>query len=221
MKVLLASIPLTGHFNPVLAAAVILQKSGCETAIYTSIMFREKVEQAGIRFIPLPVDADEGARGFLGAFLRKHKGAPSNEDLVRAFVGFFVAPMTSQYRGLQLALQEFPADVVIHETCFTGVLPMLLGPRSERPASVHLGVIPLRLERADGAPWGPGVAAQRRQEDTNAICRGRAPSIRIESTSVTTSSQQLVDSNGLATVANLALPIRRRTRRPHASTMHP
>jgi hypothetical protein len=37
------------------------------------------------------------------------------------------------------------------------VIPMLLDPSSERPASVYLGVIPLRLERADGAPWGPGL----------------------------------------------------------------
>jgi UDP:flavonoid glycosyltransferase YjiC (YdhE family) len=34
---------------------------------------------------------------------------------------------------------------------------MLLGPRSERPASVHLGITILALERADGAPWGPGL----------------------------------------------------------------
>jgi MGT family glycosyltransferase len=168
MKVLLASIPLTGHFNPTLAAAQTLKESGHETAIYTSIIFRERIEEAGIRFIPLPEDADQGVRDFVASFLSKHKVAAAPEDIVRAFERVFVAPMISQFRGLQRALKEFPAEVVIHETCFTGVLPMLLGPRSERPASAHLGVIPLRLERADGAPWGPGLlptdAPEKRQE---------------------------------------------------------
>jgi UDP:flavonoid glycosyltransferase YjiC (YdhE family) len=65
--------------------------------------------------------------------------------------------MISQFRGLQAILKEFRADVVIHETSFAGVLPMLLGPRSERPACVYLGISALPLERADGAPWGPGL----------------------------------------------------------------
>jgi MGT family glycosyltransferase len=157
MKALLASIPLTGHFNPILSTARILKESGHDTAIYTSIVFRERVEEAGIRFIPLPEEADQGVRDFMASFLSKHKVRPSPEDIVIAFERTFVAPMISQYRGLQQALEDFQADVIVHETCFTGVLPMLLGPRSKRPASAYLGVIPLRLERADGAPWGPGM----------------------------------------------------------------
>jgi UDP:flavonoid glycosyltransferase YjiC (YdhE family) len=65
--------------------------------------------------------------------------------------------MISQFLGLQAILKKFPAEVLIHETMFTGVLPMLLGPRSERPASVYLGITALPLERADGAPFGPGL----------------------------------------------------------------
>jgi UDP:flavonoid glycosyltransferase YjiC (YdhE family) len=157
MKVLLASIPMTGHFNPILVAARILKESGHETAIYTSIIFRDKIEKTGIHFIPLPEDADQGVRDLIASFLTKHKVTAGLEDILKVFQGIFVDPMISQYRGLQSTLKEFPADVVIHETCFTGVIPMLLDPSSERPASVYLGVIPLRLERADGAPWGPGL----------------------------------------------------------------
>jgi MGT family glycosyltransferase len=157
MKALLASIPLTGHFNPILSTARILKESGHDTAIYTSVIFRNRVEDAGIRFLPLPEQADQRVRDFMAFFLSKHKVRPGPEDIVRAFEATFVAPMISQYRGLQEALRDFPADIVVHETCFTGVLPMLLRPRAKRPASAYLGVIPLRLERADGAPWGPGL----------------------------------------------------------------
>jgi UDP:flavonoid glycosyltransferase YjiC (YdhE family) len=157
MKILLASIPATGHFNPILVAARILKEAGHETAIYTSVVFRDKIERAEIRFFPLPEDADQGVRDFIASFLEKHKVTPSPEELAKAYTGVFVNPMISQFRGLQAILKEFCPDVVIHETSFAGVIPMLLGPRSERPVSVYLGITALPLERADGAPYGPGL----------------------------------------------------------------
>ncbi|HTF67357.1 MAG TPA: hypothetical protein VK638_32225, partial [Edaphobacter sp.] len=157
MKILLASIPATGHFNPIFVAARILKDAGHETVIYTSVIFRDKMERAGIRFFPLPEDADQGVRDFLASFFEEHKVTPGPEDMVKLRAGVFVNPMISQFRGLQASLKVFPAEVVIHETGFAGVLPMLLGPRSERPASVYLGISALPLERADGAPWGPGL----------------------------------------------------------------
>ena len=157
MKILLASIPAAGHFNPILVAARILKEAGHETAIYTSVVFRDKIERAEIAFFPLPEDADQGVRDFIATFFEKHKVTPGPEELLKVYTGVFINPMTSQFRGLQAILKEFCPDVVIHETCFAGVLPMLLGPRSERPASVYLGISALPLERADGAPWGPGL----------------------------------------------------------------
>ena len=157
MKILLASMPATGHFNPVLVAARILKEAGHETAIYTSVVFREKTERAEVRFFPLPEDADQDVRDFIASFLEKHKVTPGPEELEKAYTGVFIDPMVSQFRGLQAILKEFRPDVVIHETGFAGVFPMLLGPRSERPACVYLGITAMALERADGAPWGPGL----------------------------------------------------------------
>jgi UDP:flavonoid glycosyltransferase YjiC (YdhE family) len=157
MKILLASIPSTGHFNPVLVAARILKEAGHETAIYSSVVFRDQIEGAEVRFFPLPEDADQGVRDFAASFLEKHKVTPGHEELLNVHKGVFLDPMISQFRGLQAILKEFCPDVVIHETSFAGVIPMLLGPRSERPASVYLGISALPLERADGAPWGPGL----------------------------------------------------------------
>jgi UDP:flavonoid glycosyltransferase YjiC (YdhE family) len=157
MKILLASIPATGHFNPILVAARLLKEAGHETAIYTSVIFRDKIERAGVRFFALPEDADQGVRDFIASFLEEHKVAPAPEEMAKVFRKIIVDPMMSQYRGLQAILEQFPAEVVVHETFFTGVLPMLLGPRSERPASVFLGISTLHLKRADGAPWGPGL----------------------------------------------------------------
>jgi UDP:flavonoid glycosyltransferase YjiC (YdhE family) len=157
MKILLASMPSTGHFNPVLVAANILKEAGHETAIYSSVVFRDQIEGAEVRFFPLPEDADQGVRDFATSFFEKHKVTQGPDELLEVFTGVFLDPMISQYRGLQRILKEFCPDVVIHETSFAGVIPMLLDPRSERPASVYLGISALPLERADGAPWGPGL----------------------------------------------------------------
>jgi UDP:flavonoid glycosyltransferase YjiC (YdhE family) len=157
MKILLASIPATGHFNPILVAARMLKEAGHETAIYTSVIFRDKIEKVGVRFFPLPEDADQGVRDFIASFLEKNKVAPGPEEMVRAFTGVFVNPMISEFRGLQAILRKFHADVLIYETCFSGVLPMLLGPRSERPSCAYLGITALPLKRADGAPRGLGL----------------------------------------------------------------
>jgi UDP:flavonoid glycosyltransferase YjiC (YdhE family) len=157
MKILLASVPATGHFNPILVAAHRLKEAGHETAIYTSVIFRDRIEKAGIRFFALPEEADQRARDVLVSHLEKHKVTAGTEEMTKTMTSFFVNPMISQFRGLRAILKQFPAEVVIHETTFSGVFPMLLGPRSERPASICLGVSTLVLERADGAPWGPGL----------------------------------------------------------------
>jgi UDP:flavonoid glycosyltransferase YjiC (YdhE family) len=157
MKILLASTPFTGHFHPILVAARILKEAGHETAIYTSVIFREKVEKAGVRFFPLPEEADQGVLDFAASFFEKHKVTPGLEDVAKAFIGVFINPMVPQFRGLQAILREFPAEAVIYETCFAGMFPMLLDPRSERPAGICLGITALPLDRADGAQWGPGL----------------------------------------------------------------
>jgi hypothetical protein len=87
MKVLLASIPSTGHFNPILVAARTLKEAGHETAIYTSVMFRDKIEKAGVRFFPLPEDADQGVRDFGASFFEKNKVTPGPEEMVRLLTG--------------------------------------------------------------------------------------------------------------------------------------
>jgi hypothetical protein len=43
---------------------------------------------------------------------------------------------------MRQVLQDFPADVILADDFLFGALPMLLGPRSERPAIVMLGTMP-------------------------------------------------------------------------------
>jgi UDP:flavonoid glycosyltransferase YjiC (YdhE family) len=54
-------------------------------------------------------------------------------------------------------LQNFPADVIVADDMFFGVLPMLLGPRSKRPPIVLCGTSFLHWRREDGAPHFVGL----------------------------------------------------------------
>ena len=53
MTILLASIPTIGHFNPILVATGTLEDADHKTAIYTTIVFRNTIERAGIRWFCL------------------------------------------------------------------------------------------------------------------------------------------------------------------------
>lgn len=148
-KVVLASIPATGHFNPLLVIAGILKKAGHEPVVYTSKLFRDKTEAAGIPFLPLPEEADQAVLDKISDFFKRNRYAPSPEERLSIFKTVFVDPMPFQFHGLQAVLREFPADLVVHETGFCGVFPLLLGPRSQRPASAYLGISALSLPRED------------------------------------------------------------------------
>jgi UDP:flavonoid glycosyltransferase YjiC (YdhE family) len=54
MKILMASMPATGHMNAMLAIARILTTEDHEVAIYTGSAFRARVEAAGAKFFSLP-----------------------------------------------------------------------------------------------------------------------------------------------------------------------
>jgi len=85
------------------------------------------------------------------------------------------APPTDFFRSLlEQVLRDFPAEIVIGDDMFFGVLPMLLGPRSKRPAIVLCGISILHWRREDGAPHFlglPPATTQAQLEEYAAISR--------------------------------------------------
>ena len=82
---------------------------------------------------------------------------PGPEWLRVAMERLFVDTIPAQHEGLQQVLRDFPADVIIGDDMFFGVLPMLLGPRSKRPPIVLCGTSILHWRREDGAPHFAGL----------------------------------------------------------------
>ena len=152
MKILIASTPATGHLNPLLAIARILMSEGHEITCLTGTALRRRVESSGAKFRPLPPEADFDPNDVLARVPSLKTIPPGPEWLRVAIERLFVDNVQPQHDGLQDALQDFPADVIVGDDMFFGVLPMLLGPRAKRPPVVLCGTSYLPWRRQDGAP---------------------------------------------------------------------
>jgi MGT family glycosyltransferase len=151
MKILVAAPPGTGHLNPLLAISRFLIAEGHEVAGITGTALRDRVEGAGLKFYPLPAGADFDLRD-INAIVPELKNIPSGPQRSRLGIErIFVDSIPAQYEGLHQALQEFAADVIVADDMYFGLLPMLLGPRAERPPVVLCGTSFVHWPREDGA----------------------------------------------------------------------
>ena len=175
MKILLASTPATGHINPLLAVGHVLMAGGHELVVLSGSWLQDRIERAGAQFRALPGRADADLRNIATFAPELTEIPPGYEWLRVAIERLFIDHVPAQHMGLQQALQEFPADVILADDMFFGVLPMLLGPRSERPPIALCGTSILHWRREDGAPHFLGLPPATSPARAGAIrsdCRG-------------------------------------------------
>lgn len=140
-----------------LNAGRILKEAGHEVVFTSAGALQEQADTLGIEFVPLPVGANVD-------FTDRNAGHPERESIplgpARALFDFrivFADPITKQFEGLQSLLETFPADAILVDTTFGGVIPFLLGNYPDRPVIASLGVVALPFQRADSAPFGPAL----------------------------------------------------------------
>jgi UDP:flavonoid glycosyltransferase YjiC (YdhE family) len=139
MKILVPSMPATGHLNPLLAITRILLGEGHEVAFLTGTAFRDRIESSGTSFFALPSGADFDPRDILSVVPELKSIPPGLEWLRVGCERLLVDAIPAQHQGLQQSLQKFPADIIVGDDMFFGLLPMLLGLRAERPPVVVCG----------------------------------------------------------------------------------
>jgi hypothetical protein len=96
-------------------------------------------ERTGAQFRALPALADLDLRDTLAVPPELAEIPPGLEWLRVAMELIFIDRIAAQHAGLWEVLQDFPADVILGDDMFFGMLPMLLGPRSERPPIMLCG----------------------------------------------------------------------------------
>lgn len=164
-KFLFAVMPIQGHISPGLPIAKRLVDAGHEVMWYSTSKYRVKIEATGARFAKVrsAKDLDDSRyedwfperSGFQGVHQMKF-------DLKHIFFG----EMPAYAADISKLLQEFPADVVVIDAAFTGMLPLKL--TGNAPKIAAYGVFPLTLSSRDTAPFGLGI-----QPNASAIGRLR------------------------------------------------
>jgi MGT family glycosyltransferase len=157
MKVLIVSTPATGHLNPLLPIGRSLLEEGHDVVFLTGSALRQRIEGIGAKFLAFPPEADLDLRDHDAVVPELKDIAPGPEWLRVALERIFVDTIPAQYAGIRRALRDFPADIIVGDDMMFGVVPMLLGPRSERPPIVLCGTSILHLRRDDGAPLFLGL----------------------------------------------------------------
>jgi len=157
MKILVASTPATGHLNPLIAITKFLIEDGHEVVLLSGTAYRNRIDKCGARFHPLPGEADVDF-SHLPDVVPELAGIEPGFDWLRtALEKAFVDKVADQHRGLLEVLKGFPADAIIADDMFFGILPMLLGDRAARPPVLVCGTSVLHWRREDKAPLFMGL----------------------------------------------------------------
>ncbi|PRB57861.1 glycosyltransferase [Microbacterium sp. MYb45] len=155
-RYLITCTPAHGHVVPLLQIARHLLSRGHDVSFLTSSRYAERVQAAGARFLPLPVDADVDLDDADGAFPER-RGLTGPAALRFDMSNLFVRPGAAQLAAVRAELEARPVDAVLTEPLFVGGALLQLLPAHERPPVVVLGIFPLGARSADTAPFGLGV----------------------------------------------------------------
>jgi UDP:flavonoid glycosyltransferase YjiC (YdhE family) len=153
--VLVCASSIHGHVAPMLEIGRHLRGAGHTVRMTTGTRFGDQVTGAGVEFVPLrgasDIDDTDLDTAFPGRSQTKGIGKV-RFDVSRLFID----PIRSQWEVLTAELQRRPADIVLYETTFMGIAPLLASP-APRPPVIGCGVIPLTLSSPTVPPFGAGL----------------------------------------------------------------
>jgi MGT family glycosyltransferase len=201
MKILVASTPATGHLNPLLAISHLLMAEGHEVAFISGSALRDRIESIGAEFHAFPAGADFDLRDFDAVAPELKKMAPGLDWLRVAMQRIFAEPIPAQHQGLQQVLKKFPADVIVADEMFFGVLPLLLGSYPTRPAVVSCGTSVLHCRREDGAPEFMGLPPATSQKERDEYAAIHREHHRIVQQPVSETLNRILEEMGIGPVS--------------------
>lgn len=117
---------------------------------------RSRVTGLGLKFHPLPAPVDFDLSD-INACFEGRADLDEHGQVALDFENIFLGAAPHQAAGLDQLLMQWPADVVLAEGLFYGVLPLVLRNASPRPTVIQVGICPPPLPRSDYGPFGPGA----------------------------------------------------------------
>lgn len=143
--ILVCAVPNPGHVGPMLGVAKHLKEIGYNVTFNTSQYFRDLVESPGIHFASMIGKANYDYRQVSGS----GKNGKSVDQSVYFAHTYFAETIPDQFEAIRRIQSHTPIDLILVDTFFFGVYPMLLGLGSQRPRVMGCGVNPMFLSSQD------------------------------------------------------------------------
>jgi MGT family glycosyltransferase len=137
--ILVCSVPNPGHVGPMLRVAEHLKATDHQVTFSTSEHFRGRVESTGVFFVPFTGKANYDYRTPVDI----QEDSDQLDPTVRLVRAMFADTIPDQHEGIQRIHRRRPIDLIVVDTGFFGIYPMLLGSRDQRPAVIGCGVNPM------------------------------------------------------------------------------
>ncbi len=152
-KIIILIEPAEGHFNPFVPIITKLVAQGHEIVCITGSKLKQRVEELGVSFSPLPTQWDPGEQDVYEFFpgLKNKTGLEQIKFYLKHIMYDQVPEILNEMENV---LARFPADVVI---CDTFMVAGNWITELDGPPSVRLSVLPLSLPGKNIAPFGLGL----------------------------------------------------------------
>lgn len=151
--IVIASTPVPGHFNPMMAIAEHLASQDYRITVLTGEIYRDRVLSAGLQFAALTGKADYDFQYAERYFPERAQVQPGVPQLIYDMQHVFADAIADQYEGLRNLIAKQDVDMVIADLLFMGLLPLLMQPRETRPAVASCGIVPFMCRVPEVSPF--------------------------------------------------------------------
>lgn len=153
-RILFATVPGDGHFNPLTGLAVHLQAAGHDVRWYTSTTFAGKLQTLNIPHYPLKKAFDISSGGPDDLFPERKKIKGQAQRLAFDLTNGFILRSTEYFEDIATIYETFPFDAMICDCAFTAI--PFVKEKLKVPV-VSIGVAPLIETSTDLPPMGMGM----------------------------------------------------------------
>ncbi|SEA77672.1 glycosyltransferase [Pedobacter hartonius] len=153
-RILFATVPTDGHFNPLTGLAKYLQQVGCDIRWYTSVTFEDKLKRLEIPLYPFEKALEINQSNFLKLFPGR-AGITDAAEVMEFDLHYLLGNMAGDlYTDILKIHESFPFDLMIADSSFTAI--PLVKIKMNIPV-VSIGVYPLPESAANLAPYSMGL----------------------------------------------------------------
>lgn len=182
-KILFASVPVAGHFNPLTGLAKHLQGLGCDVRWYMPDIFEEKLRQLNFKHYKYEMAVAITAEN-INNYGRRSKITDPVEKLNFDFINMFAKRGPEYYEDILRIYHAFAFDILIADNFFSAIPFVKI--KMKKPV-IAIGIVPLVEDSVDLAPFGMGLPPAK-------DATGRAEYAKIRDHALNVQFKQAVDT---------------------------